>query len=66
MPWCEECDQLVEDEDLTEGGECPTCGTELVETYRPIPWYWKLLIVVTIIYLGWRTYQGVTWLIHHV
>jgi uncharacterized paraquat-inducible protein A len=66
VPWCEECDQLVEDEDLTEDGECPTCGTELVEEYRPIPWYWKLLIVVTIIYLGWRTYQGVTWLIHHV
>ena len=38
MAWCEECDALVEDEDLGEEGECPTCGTILAEQERqPIP-----------------------------
>ena len=67
MPWCEECDHLVEDEDLTEAGECPECGTPLVDPERPpMPWYFKVMIVATIIYLGWRAYQGVDWVIHHV
>jgi Zn finger protein HypA/HybF involved in hydrogenase expression len=35
MAWCEECDTLVEDEDLGEEGECPTCGTILTEQERP-------------------------------
>ena len=35
MAWCEECDTLVEDEDLGEEGECPTCGTVLAEQERP-------------------------------
>ena len=45
VPWCDECDQLVEDEDLTEDGACPTCGTELVERAAPIPWYFKFMVV---------------------
>lgn len=67
MPWCEECDELVEDDDLTEDGECPVCGTPLVEEERrPIPWYFKFMIVATIIYLGYRAFQGITWVGHHV
>jgi hypothetical protein len=26
----------------------------------------KLMLVAMVIYLGWRTFQGVTWVIHHV
>jgi uncharacterized paraquat-inducible protein A len=67
VPWCEECSELVEDEDLDEDGGCPRCGTPLVEEERrPIPWYFKAMIVASIVYLGYRTYQGVTWVIHHV
>ena len=66
MAWCEECDRLVEDDELTEEGECPDCGTPLVETERPkVPWYFKLMIVATVIYLGWRSYQGISWITHH-
>ncbi len=66
MAWCEECDHLVEDEDLTEDGSCPDCGTVLTEQVRPpIPWYFKAMGVATVIYLGWRSYQGVEWLLHH-
>jgi uncharacterized paraquat-inducible protein A len=67
VPWCEECDQLVEDEDLTDDGACPACGNELAEgERRPIPWYFKFMVVASVIYLGYRTYQGITWVVHHV
>ena len=66
MPWCEECSQLVETEDLTEFGACPTCGTELAEPERrPVPWYFKAMIAASVVYLGYRAYQGIDWLTHH-
>ncbi len=67
MAWCEECDTLVEDEDLGQGGECPDCGTILAEQERaPIPWYFKFMLVASVIYLGYRGYQGVNWVVGHV
>jgi leucyl-tRNA synthetase len=67
VPWCEECEEVVEDEDLTEDGECPKCGSELVEEVRkPVPWYFKFMLVASVIYLGYRAYQGITWVAHHV
>jgi hypothetical protein len=67
MAWCEECDQLVEDEELTEDGGCPACGTVLVDQpRRPVPWYFKLMIVASVVYLGYRAFQGITWVVHHV
>ncbi len=66
MPWCEECDRLVEDDELDEEGSCPTCGTVLTEQeHRPVPWYFKAMIVASVVYLGYRAYQGVTWIVHH-
>lgn len=66
MPWCEECDRLVEDEELDEGA-CPECGTQLVEeSRRPVPWYFRLMIAASVVYLGYRAFQGVTWIVHHV
>lgn len=64
--WCDECQRLVEGDSLTEDGECPTCGTVLRQEGRPVPWHFKLMIVATVVYLGWRAYQGVGWLVHHV
>ena len=67
MAWCEECDRLVEDEDLTEEGACPACGTVLEEQERrPLPWYFKFMLFASVVYLGYRAYQGITWVIHHV
>jgi leucyl-tRNA synthetase len=63
MPWCEGCDRLVENADVTDGG-CPTCG-EPLEERRRVPWHFKLLLWATVIYLGYRTYQGIGWLVHH-
>jgi uncharacterized paraquat-inducible protein A len=67
VAWCEECDTLVEDEDLGVEGECPTCGTILAEQERgPVPWYFKAFLVAAVVYLGYRGYQGVTWVVGHV
>jgi hypothetical protein len=32
---------------------------------RRAPWHFKILAVGTVIYLGWRLYQGIGWLVHH-
>lgn len=67
MPWCEECEEVVEDDELTDDGACPGCGALLVEEeHRPVPWYFKSMIVASIVYLGYRAYQGITWVAHHV
>jgi len=66
MAWCDECDRLVEDDELTEEGNCPNCGTLLTETERHrVPWTFKAMLVAFVIYLGYRGYQGITWIIHH-
>ncbi len=62
MPWCDVCEHMVEDDQLIEG-ECPECGEQLVR--RKIPWHFKLMIAATAVYLGWRSYQGIGWLVHH-
>ena len=52
---------------------CPSCGAELglergeegEEIHPKAPWHFKVLIVGSVIYLGYRLYQGIGWLIHH-
>ena len=65
MPWCEACDRHVEDDEVNEDGECTTCGNSVAQ-HRRIPWQFKIMIYITIIYLGYRAYQGVTWVVHHI
>lgn len=65
MPWCDTCAQLQPPSTLTEEGACPTCGTVIGEPPN-VPWHFKLLLVALVIYLGWRAYQGIGWLLHHV
>jgi uncharacterized paraquat-inducible protein A len=65
MPWCESCNRLVDDDELTEEGSCPTCDEPLIEEHRTVPWHFKFLLAATVIYLGYRSYQGIAWLVHH-
>ncbi len=65
MPWCEQCDQRLETEELTDEGTCPECGSVPLE-HRKSPWYFKFMVVATVIYLGYRAFQGITWLVHHI
>jgi DNA-directed RNA polymerase subunit RPC12/RpoP len=64
--WCEHCQQSVDEESLTDEVACPECGTVLREERRPVPWHFKLMLVATVVYLGYRAYQGVGWVVHHV
>ena len=72
MPWCDACAKFWNPPSLRDG-TCPTCGAPLegpppVEPVeRPsAPWHFKLLLVALVLYLGYRAYQGVFWLAHHV
>lgn len=63
--WCETCRRQVAVDEVGDDGTCPDCG-EPVADRRRIPWTFKLMIVATVIYLGYRLYQGIVLLIHHV
>lgn len=62
------------DTGAAERDRCPTCGARLAESgpdpdqdrQRPkAPWHFKVLVVGSVGYLGYRLYQGITWLMHH-
>lgn len=63
--WCETCQEMVPVEELDEDGCCATCG-EHVGGPRRVPLKFKLMIGASVIYLGYRAYQGITWVVHHV
>jgi hypothetical protein len=63
MPWCEECAKYLTPSAMRPDGTCPTCGSD-VETPAAkderAPWHFKLLVVMTVVYLVWRFYQLLT------
>lgn len=62
--WCDTCDAMVPIGDLDEDDRCPTCG-ETVGSRR-IPWKFRLMIAASVVYLGYRLFQGIEWVAHHV
>ncbi len=66
MPWCEECAKYMAPSAMRPDGTCPTCGRD-VETpalkaeeiagEERAPWHFKLLVVMTVVYLVWRFFQ---------
>jgi hypothetical protein len=36
------------------------------ERQAKAPWHFKFIVVGSVIYLGWRLYQGISWLAHHL
>jgi hypothetical protein len=81
VPWCDECAKFWNPPSLRDGN-CPTCGTQLERPNPPAsnsgsgsapdedkpsaPWHFKLLLVALVLYLGYRAYQGVFWVAHHL
>jgi uncharacterized paraquat-inducible protein A len=67
VPWCEHCNRFFNPPSMGEGGECPACG-RVIATAEDLrtPWHFKLLVVATALYLGFRAYQGVVWLVERV
>jgi len=64
MPWCEQCDTDLETEDLTRTATARRAAPSRTPSQAAV-WF-KFLAVATVIYLGYRAFQGVTWVIHHV
>lgn len=62
--WCPTCRQHVDPGDTVEPGLCPECADRLV-VRGPLSWKFKLMVVATVVYLGYRAYQGIGWVIHH-
>jgi hypothetical protein len=63
VPWCDDCARFLTPTTLSEKGECPSCGRVVAEPKDlKVPWHFKLLVVATVLYLGFRAWQGVVWL----
>jgi hypothetical protein len=72
MPWCEQCAKYLTPSSVRPDGTCPTCGREVEAPGREpaprhdrgqagdderAPWHFKLLVVMTVVYLTWRFVQ---------
>lgn len=74
MPHCDTCARFYNPNTLHADGTCPTCGHSLGDPHaaahdEPVsaaPWHFKLLIAVTVVYLGYRLFQGLAWLAQHL
>jgi len=65
VPWCEDCSRFWNPPSLSDRGECPTCGRVIAAPPRA-PWHFKVMLMGLVVYLGFRAYQGVVWVVHHV
>ena len=72
MPSCVTCDRYLAPATVRPDGTCPTCGRPVevaarhpghVEEREPFPWHLKLAAAALTIYLGFRAYEGVAWVV---
>lgn len=50
-------------------GACPQCGRQIAEAtdVEPrAPWHFKLLLVAVILYLAFRLWQAIEWLLQRL
>ncbi len=79
MPWCDTCDRFLSPSTVRADGGCPMCGSAVdpgsahaapddsaEEGLGPLPWHLKLLAGALAVYLGWRAWQGIEWVAHHL
>ena len=77
MPWCPACDRFLSPSTVRVDGSCPSCGRPVdrpadangnpeQEKLPPLPWHFWLLMAAVALYLGWRAWQGVEWLLGKV
>lgn len=61
---CPLCDQVVDYKKARKADEAKAAGKPLeeAEDLPRVPWHLKLLLVATVVYLGYRAYQGIEWL----
>jgi hypothetical protein len=78
MPWCADCDRFYNPNTLTAEGRCPTCGRQVGDepeaepeklrrfSDEPAPWHFKVLVGIMTVYLSYRAFQGVEWVLHQL
>lgn len=67
MPWCEDCSRYFAPSGVNPDGTCPSCHRPLGELTaqnldlkkltsdeEKAPWHFKLLVVLLVVYMGWR------------
>jgi hypothetical protein len=79
MPWCPTCNRFLSPSTVREDGTCPTCGRavegraahaavtqddEKREERPSLPWHLWVLAIALAVYLGFRAWQGIEWVIH--
>ncbi|MCL4414466.1 MAG: hypothetical protein ACYCVV_19595 [Acidimicrobiales bacterium] len=57
--------QSVPDKSAAPTAYCPDCGDPFPPR-KKAAWHFKMVLVASVVYLGYRAYQGITWLAHHV
>lgn len=79
MPWCSDCDRYLAPGALVGGrcpvcgraadtGAVAERATEMVSARTederlPVPWHLKVLAGAIVVYLGYRLWQGIAWLV---
>ena len=59
---CPFCQQVVDYRRHRKHEEAASRGEELEEV-AAMPWHLKLLLAGAAVYLGWRAFQGIEWLV---
>jgi uncharacterized paraquat-inducible protein A len=65
MPWCEDCNRFWNPPSMGTGGTCPTCGRAIAQA-PGAPWHFKLLVAAVALYLGFRAWQGLEWVVNRL
>lgn len=76
MPWCVSCNKFLTPPTVRSDGTCPRCGSEVERGLIPgmtrpasepapaVPWHLKLLGVALTVYLSFRLFELIDWLVH--
>jgi endogenous inhibitor of DNA gyrase (YacG/DUF329 family) len=78
VPWCATCDRFLSPPTVRADGTCPTCGRTVDaghahesspttgERRAQLPWHLWLLAAAVAVYLGFRAWQGIEWIIQQL
>ena len=55
--------ELASSSSTTAEGDA-VADADWIPDLEPVPWHLKLLASAVALYLGWRAFQGIEWLIH--
>jgi hypothetical protein len=59
-------DGTPEEPEADLAGDEELADEEGEERQARAPWHFKVIVVGSVVYLGYRAYQGISWLAHHL